>query len=169
MHEGFRDVTVALTYLLPECQHGAIFLHESLFVPLGINVRVRAAPSRAWRANDGEGYIRGLKFPDRLFISLPSSGLPFAYQESNASMPTFALILTLAGLALAIPQKCSTVTTEVVVPKVTSTYSTTDVSTVQATEPMDQGTFTWVSTISSTNVLMTLTSTSTACGASGTV
>lgn len=85
-------------------------------------------------------------------------------------MHAFALIAAFAGLAYAIPQNvCSTATTWVIIPTTTATYSTTDVETVHATTPMDQGTFTQVSTIKSTNVLLTLTTTSTTCGATGTV
>lgn len=84
-------------------------------------------------------------------------------------MQVFALIFTIAGLASAFPQQCSTVTTEVVVPSTTATYSTTDVITFHATTPMDQGTFTDVATIKETNTLLTLTTTLTTCGATGTV
>ncbi|CZT17692.1 uncharacterized protein RCC_03529 [Ramularia collo-cygni] len=85
-------------------------------------------------------------------------------------MHMLALITALAGLASALPQKvCSTVTTWAIVPTTTATYSTTDVVTVSATTPMDLGTFTQVETISETNTLLTFTTTTTVCGATGIV
>lgn len=85
-------------------------------------------------------------------------------------MRVLALITAFAGLAFAFPQNaCSTVTTQVIVPTKTATYLSTDVVTVQATTARDLGTFTLVSTIKETNVLLTMTSTSTTCGATGTV
>jgi hypothetical protein len=85
-------------------------------------------------------------------------------------MRVLVLVSTLAALAYALPQNvCSTVTTQVIVPTKTATYSTTDIVTVHATEAQDLGTFTLVSTIKETNVLLTLTTTSTTCGATGKV
>lgn len=82
------------------------------------------------------------------------------------------LPLLAAGLSHALPQavsSCVTVTSEVIIPTTTATYTTTDVTTIHATTAEDLGTFTLVTTVSSTDTLSTLTSTSTDCTASGTI
>ncbi|KAI7314557.1 hypothetical protein KC340_g9319 [Hortaea werneckii] len=85
-------------------------------------------------------------------------------------MFSFAFIPLLAGLGYALPQNdCVTTTTEVVIPTVTKTWSTTDVQTVTATTPRDLGTFTDIVQLTSTKTLQTLTSTSTECTATGPV
>lgn len=85
-------------------------------------------------------------------------------------MHSLVLVTALAGLVSAIPKDvCSTVTSWAVVPSATATYSTTDVKTIHATTPRDLGTFTEVETIKETNVLLTLTTTTTTCGSTGTV
>ncbi|TKA61423.1 hypothetical protein B0A55_10859 [Friedmanniomyces simplex] len=75
----------------------------------------------------------------------------------------------LAGLSHALPQDggCVTVTDEVIVPTSTATYTTTDVTTIHATTAEDQGTFTLVTRESSTETLLTVTSTVPACTATG--
>lgn len=80
---------------------------------------------------------------------------------SSALLPLLA-----AGLAYALPQaasSCVTVTSEVIVPTSTATYTTTDVTTIYATTAENLGTFTVVTTLSSTKTLATITSTSTTC------
>ncbi|KAK0290381.1 hypothetical protein LTR35_002324 [Friedmanniomyces endolithicus] len=71
----------------------------------------------------------------------------------------------LAGLSYALPQDggCVTVTSEVIVPTSTATYTTTDVSTIYASTAEDLGTFTLVTRESSTTTLLTVTSTVPAC------
>ncbi|KAK1814555.1 hypothetical protein LTR12_011026 [Friedmanniomyces endolithicus] len=68
----------------------------------------------------------------------------------------FAGVL-LAGLSHALPQDggCVTVTSEVIVPTSTATYTTTDVSTIYASTAEDLGTFTLVTRESSTTTLLT--------------
>ena len=85
-------------------------------------------------------------------------------------MLSFAFIPLLAGLGHALPQnECVTTTTEVIIPTVTVTYSTTPVQTVTATTPRDFGTYTDIIRLSSTKTLQTVTTTSTECTATGTV
>ncbi|KAI7495302.1 hypothetical protein KC367_g7443 [Hortaea werneckii] len=85
-------------------------------------------------------------------------------------MLSFAFIPLLAGLGHALPQnECVTTTTEVIIPTVTVTYSTTPVQTVKATTPRDFGTYTDIIRLSSTKTLQTVTTTSTECTATGTV
>ncbi|KAK1090710.1 hypothetical protein LTR48_007763, partial [Friedmanniomyces endolithicus] len=81
-------------------------------------------------------------------------------------MRSFALAAALlAGLSYALPQDggCVTVTSEVIVPTSTATYTTTDVSTIYASTAEDLGTFTLVTRESSTTTLLTVTSTVPAC------
>ncbi|TKA65437.1 hypothetical protein B0A55_10603, partial [Friedmanniomyces simplex] len=75
----------------------------------------------------------------------------------------------LTGLSHALPQDgvCVTVTDEAIVPTSTATYTTTDVTTIHATTAEDQGTFTLVTRESSTETLLTVTSTVPACTATG--
>ncbi|KAF2864480.1 hypothetical protein K470DRAFT_254120 [Piedraia hortae CBS 480.64] len=79
------------------------------------------------------------------------------------------LVPFLAKLASALPQNvadaCTTVTTAVVIPTTTATYKSTPVVTVHETTPKDLGTFTHVTTISSTTTIGTVTSTSIHCTA----
>jgi len=86
-------------------------------------------------------------------------------------MLSFTLLPLLAGLGYALPQavSCVTTTVEIIIPTTTATYTTTDVTTIHATTAEDLGTFTLVERESSTKTLQTLTSTSTACTASGTM
>ncbi|KAK3115801.1 hypothetical protein LTR53_004478 [Teratosphaeriaceae sp. CCFEE 6253] len=73
----------------------------------------------------------------------------------------------IAAISHALPQDggCVTVTTEVIVPTSTATYTTTDVTTIRATTAEDLGTFTWVTRVSSTKTLETITKTIAACNA----
>ncbi|TKA70194.1 hypothetical protein B0A55_07007 [Friedmanniomyces simplex] len=86
----------------------------------------------------------------------------------ECTMRSFAFAgALLAGLSHALPQDggCVTVTDEVIVPTSTATYTTTDVTTIHATTAEDQGTFTLVTRESSTETLLTVTSTVPACTA----
>ena len=79
-------------------------------------------------------------------------------------MLSFALLPLIAGLGYALPQdSCQTVTTQVIVPTRTATYSSTYVVTEHPTSAKDLGTFTQWSTISSTKTLQTLTSYDSTC------
>lgn len=80
-------------------------------------------------------------------------------------MRSFAFVPLLAGLAHALPQaaSCVTTTVEVIIPTSTATYTTTPVTTIHATTAEDLGTFTLVTTVSSTSIVETVTSTSTVC------
>ena len=72
--------------------------------------------------------------------------------------------------AYALPQNsCSTVTTEIIVPSTTATYTSTPVVTEHPSTAEDLSTFTLVTTLSSTKTLETLISTSTACISTATV
>lgn len=85
-------------------------------------------------------------------------------------MRSFALLPLIAGLGYALPQDvCSTTTKQVIVPTRTATYLSTEIVTEHATSVKNLGTFTLVTTLSSTNTLQTLTSTTTLCGAAGIV
>ncbi|KAK5108028.1 hypothetical protein LTR62_008863 [Meristemomyces frigidus] len=88
-------------------------------------------------------------------------------------MRSFAFAGLLVGLGVyALPQDgagCVTVSTEVIVPTSTATYTTTDVLTVHATTADNLGTFTLVTRESSTKTLTTLTTTVTDCTATGIV
>lgn len=88
-------------------------------------------------------------------------------------MRSFAPLVLLAGLTNALPQSaspsCVTVTSEVIVPTTTYTFSSTSVTTEHATTAKDLGTFTLVTTISSTSTLESLTTTSTECTETETV
>ncbi|EMC93560.1 hypothetical protein BAUCODRAFT_26822 [Baudoinia panamericana UAMH 10762] len=87
-------------------------------------------------------------------------------------MQTRLLSLLLVSIAFALPQdtsNCVTVTHEVIVPTSTHTYTSTHVTTIHATTADDLGTFTLVTTESSTKTLMTLTTTSAVCTAYGTI
>ncbi|KAK3678374.1 hypothetical protein LTR78_001671 [Recurvomyces mirabilis] len=88
-------------------------------------------------------------------------------------MQSIAIAALLAGVGVyALPQdgaSCVTVTTEVIIPTYTDSYTTTPVSTITATTPKDLGTFTFLTIESSTKTLATLTTTTTDCTASGTV
>ncbi|CAK4030804.1 Hypothetical predicted protein [Lecanosticta acicola] len=85
-------------------------------------------------------------------------------------MRSFALLPILAGIAAALPQDaCSTTTVEKIVPTKTATYTSTPVVTEHATTAKDLGTFTLVTTISSTKTLLTLTHTDGTCGETGIV
>lgn len=89
-----------------------------------------------------------------------------------ATMHSFILFPLLALLCYALPQatsNCVTVTSELVVPTTTVTFTTTHVTTVHATTPENLGTFTLVVTESSTKTLGTITTTITDCTASGTI
>ncbi|KAK4544020.1 hypothetical protein LTR36_004518 [Oleoguttula mirabilis] len=87
-------------------------------------------------------------------------------------MRSVTLIPLLAALGYALPQavsSCVTVTSEVIVPTTTVTYTSTEKTTIYATTADNLGTFTLVTTESSTKTLETLTSTSTACTSNGTI
>lgn len=86
-------------------------------------------------------------------------------------MRSFAFIPVLAGLSYAFPQaasSCVTVTTEVIIPTITYTYTSTPLVTVTETTP-DVNTFTLIIRESSTKTLGTITNTTTVCTASGTM
>lgn len=86
-------------------------------------------------------------------------------------MRSFALVPVLASLSYALPQaasSCVTVTTEVIIPTKTATYTTTPVFTITETTP-DVNTFTLIVRESSTKTLETITATTTVCTASGTM
>lgn len=81
------------------------------------------------------------------------------------------LVAAFAGLASALPQaaSCVTTTSEIIVPTTTYTFPSTYVTTLHATTPRDLGTFTYVTSVHSTSTLTTLTATgtSTVCAGNG--
>lgn len=83
-------------------------------------------------------------------------------------MRSLALCSLLAGLGCALPQDaCSTTTVQVIVPTRTATYSSTAVVTENPTTAKDLGTFTYVTTLSSTKTLETITATAHTCHETG--
>lgn len=85
-------------------------------------------------------------------------------------MRSFALLPLIVSAAYALPQEaCSTITKQVIVPTRTATYSSTAIVTIRPSTAKDLGTFTWVTTISDTTTLQTLTTTTGVCGETGTV
>lgn len=87
-------------------------------------------------------------------------------------MRSFAILSLLASVCYALPQAaqtCTTITTELIIPTKTYTFLSTSVTTTHATTAEDLGTFALVTRIPSTKTLETITSTSTACTANGTM
>ena len=84
----------------------------------------------------------------------------------QSNMRTVTLTPLLAGIGYALPQaarSCYTTTEQVIVPTTTYTYSSTYVTSITATTPMDQGTFTEFTRVSSTTTLETITQTENDC------
>lgn len=76
-------------------------------------------------------------------------------------------ILVQLGLSNPVPQaasaSCTTITSEVIVPTTTVTYTTTPISTIYASTAEDLGTFTNTVRIPSTSTVATVTSIASAC------
>lgn len=86
------------------------------------------------------------------------------------AMRSLALLSLIAGLGSALPQDgCVTVTKQVIVPTRTATYSRAVVVTEHPTTAKNLGVFTFVTTLSDTTTLQTLTSTVGECGSTGVV
>lgn len=78
-------------------------------------------------------------------------------------LPVFVQLGVGNPLPQAASASCTTITSEVIVPTTTVTYTTTPISTIYASAAEDLGTFTNTIRIPSTSTVATVTSTASAC------